>query len=241
MLGDLMARYPSSADPFLRDLLGPAGGQKPNLLQPGLSPPETNTVCRILLDMPDTGNWKKSALQILPNYRLAVQNLLVQDLQGQNQEKIYRAQFWLAELKLSVPGVTSDQPKPRTKPLPPPSTVSGNQTTSDQLSQRPHIVDQPSASLKSGDAPPYPFPAAPYPVPNSGPRSGTLKCSGEPVPPNAEYVFPGMPLGNLQIDLDGKPWAARLAPGGGQTQDLILKNIGASPQKRCTVRWKIIP
>ena len=40
---------------------------------------------------------------------LAAQNLLVQDLRGNNQEKSYRAQFWLAELKLNVPGVTSDE------------------------------------------------------------------------------------------------------------------------------------
>ena len=246
MLGDLMARYRDSADPFLRDLLGPAvpGGQMPDLSQA-----EADAVCRILLDMPDTGNWKKMALQILPHYRLTAQNLLVQDLHGNHQEKIYRAQFWLADLKLNVPGVGSDQQKPRSWPMAPPPPVAGrapisNQTTSDALSQRPHIVEQPSASLKSrdsGDAPVYPFSATPSSLPYSGPRSGTLKCSGAPVLPNAEYVFPGMPLGNIQVDLDGKPWDARLVPGKGQTQDLILKNKGSSPQKRCTVRWNIIP
>jgi hypothetical protein len=246
MLGDLMARYPGSADPFLSDLLGPAvaGGRMPDL-----SPPEANAVCRILLDMPDTGNWKKTALQILPHYRPAAQDLLVQDLHGTNQEKIYRAQFWVADLKLNVPGITNDQPKQRSRPAPPPSPVAnrapaGNQSTSDALSQRPHIVEQPAASSKSGDsgaAPVSSFSSAPFPFPYTGPRSGTLKCSGDPVPPNAEYVFPGMPLGNLQIDLDGKPWDARLVPGKGQTQDLIIKNKGSSPQKRCTVRWSIIP
>ena len=96
----------------------------------------------------------------------------------------------------------------------------GNQTT-DTFSQRPHIVEQPSASLQSSDcAVRYHFR---IPLPYSGPSSGTLKCSGDPVPPNAEYVFPGMPLGNIQVDLDGKPWDARLVPGKGQTQDLILK------------------
>ena len=34
---------------------------------------------------------------------------------------------------------------------------------------------------------------------------------------------------------------ARLVPGKGQSQDLILKNKGSSPQKRCTVHWSIIP
>jgi hypothetical protein len=234
MLGDLMARYPASAEPFVHDLL----------LMPNLPKPVADTVCRILLDMPDTGTWKKTALQILPHYRLTAQNLLLQDLHGNNQEKMYRAQFWLADLKLTVPGATSD-PQPARRQMQPPSpssaTVAGrptiqNQTTSNQntpnqptsgaFSQRPHIVDQPAASS-----------ALPY----SGPRSGTLKCSGGPVPPNGEYVFPGMPLGNIQLDLDGKPWDARLVLGKEQTQDLILTNRGSSPQKKCTVRWSIIP
>lgn len=243
MLGDLMARYEGSADPFLNDLLGPAakGGKMPELSQP-----EADAVCRILLDMPDTGDWKKIALKILPHYRMTARNLLMQDLRANNQEKIYRAQFWLADLKLNAP---SDQQEPRRKlmPSPPPVTSrapTGNQTTSDALSQRPHIVEQPSSSLQSsdsGDAPVYPFSAARLPQPYSGPRSGTLKCSGGPVPPDAEYVFSGLPLGNLQLDLEGKPWEARLAPGNGQTQDLILKNKGSSPQKRCTVHWTIVP
>jgi hypothetical protein len=83
-------------------------------------------------------------------------------------------------------------------------------------------VEQPSAPLQtgdSGDAPVKPFSVAQFSFPYNGPKSGTLKCSGDPVPPNAEYVFPGMPQGNLRIDLDGKPWDARLVPGKGQTQD----------------------
>jgi hypothetical protein len=216
---------------------------------PDLSQPEADAVCRILLDMPDTGNWKKIALQILPRYRVTTQALLLRDVRGNDQEKSYRAQLWLADLKLNVPDNTSDRQKPPGRPTPPPSPLagrapSGNQTTSNVLSQRPHIVEQPSASptsRDSGDAPAYPFSADAFPSPYSGARSGTLKCSGDPVPPNAEYVFPGMPLGNIQVDLDGKPWEARLAPGKGQTQDLILKNKGPGPQKRCTVRWKIIP
>jgi hypothetical protein len=50
-----------------------------------------------------------------------------------------------------------------------------------------------------------------------------------------------MPMGNIQLDLDGKPWDARLVLGKEQTQDLILTNKGSSPQKKCTVRWSIIP
>jgi hypothetical protein len=228
MLGDLMARYPSSADPFLRDLAGPVAGAGQ---MPDLSPAEAETVCRILLDMPDTGNWKKIAMQILPHYRLAAQNLLVEDLRGDDREKSNRAQRWMTELRLNVPGVTSEDNDQRHKLIPRTSAVadSGNQIPAGTFLGRPHIVEQPSASLPPSDAP------------YSGPSSGTLKCTGDPVPPNAEYVFPGMPPGNLQIDLDGKPWDARLVPGKRQTQDLILINRSSSPQKRCTVRWRVIP
>jgi hypothetical protein len=228
MLGDLMARYPTSADPFIHDLAGPMTG---GAQTPDLSPSEGEAVCRILLDMPDTGDWKKIALQVLPHYRLTAQNLLVEDLRGDNQDRSYRAQRWITELRLKVPGLTSEEDGPRRKLTPRTSVAaeSGNQVPADTFVGRPHIVEQPSASLRSSD-PLY-----------SGPDSGTLKCSGDPVPPNAEYVFPGMPSGNLQLDLDGKPWAARLAPGKGQTQDLILTNRSPDPQKRCTVRWRIIP
>jgi hypothetical protein len=229
-LGDLMARYPNAAAPFIRDLAGPVagGGQMPDLL-----PSEADAVCRILLDMPATGDWKKIALQVLPHYRSTAQNLLVQDFGGNDKERSYRAQRWLAELGFNVPGATSEEDNQHRKLIPRTSAITGpgpvdNQPT-DTFSGRPHIVGQPSAPLTSEDAP--------YRTPGSG----TLKCTGDPVPPNAEYVFPGMPLGNLQIDLDGKPWNARLVPGKGQTQDLILTNRSSSPQKRCTVRWRVIP
>ncbi len=231
MLGDLMARYPNAADPFIRDLAGPVtgGGQMPDL-----SPSEADAVCRILLDMPDTGDWKKMALQVLPHYRSAAQSLLVQDLRGNDKEKSYRAQVWLAELSLNVPGVTSEEDDQHRKPIPRTSAAAGsgpigNQMPTDTLPGRPHIVEQPSAPFTSSDAP------------YSAPGSGTLKCSGDPVPPDGQYVFPGMPLGNLQIDLDGKPWDARLAPGKGGTQDLILINRSSSAQKRCIVRWRVVP
>jgi len=229
MLGDLMARYEGSADPFLHDLRDPAVSGAP---MPALLPSEADAVCRILLDMPDSGNWKRIALQILPHYRPAAQALLVQDLHGANQDKTYRAQFWLSDLKWSVPGTTSEPPTSRrvlTMRSP-----ANNQTTSAELAQRPHIVGQVGQVGQAADSP------APYPMPYIGPTSGTLKCSGAPVPPDAEYVFPGMPPGNIQLDLEGKPWAARLVPRG-ETQDLILKNKGASSQKRCTVHWSIVP
>jgi hypothetical protein len=198
---------------------------------PDLSPSEAHTVCRILLDMPNTGDWKKIALQVLPHYRVTAQELLVEDLRGNNQEKSYRAQIWMTELRLNVPGVTSDEDEQHRKLTPRTSPVAGSgvQLPAGTFWGRPLIVEQPSAPLAPGDAS------------FRGPTSGTLKCIGDPVPPNAEYVFPGMPPGNLQIDLDGKPWDARLVPGNGQTQNLILINKSSVAQKLCTVRWKMVP
>jgi hypothetical protein len=52
MLGNLMARFPESSKPFLDDLL--SASQTPELSQP-----EAETVCRILLDMPDIERGEK--------------------------------------------------------------------------------------------------------------------------------------------------------------------------------------
>ncbi len=147
MLGDLMSRYQSSAEPFLRDLLEPA--------VPDLPQTAADAVCRILLDMPDTGTWRKTALQILPKYRPTAQALLTQDLRGSNQEKMYRAQFWMADLKLNVPAVTSDQRKAARQARAAPSPAnrprgcrkskqrkSKHRQSTIVLTARPHIVDQ---------------------------------------------------------------------------------------------------
>jgi hypothetical protein len=218
MLGDLMARYPASAEPFLADLLGQT---------PDLSPSEAETVCRILLDMPDSGNWKKVALQVLPHYRPAAQSLLLQDLHGTDQEKMYRARFWLSDLKLSDPDAPANDRKPLSRPVSRSAPATGSSSP-----PRPHIVDEASAgdSIAGGSI------AFPY----TGPTAGTLKCSGDQIPQNGEYVFTGLPLGNIQIDVGGKPWEARLIPRG-QTQDLVIRNIGSGSQKRCTVHWNMIP
>jgi hypothetical protein len=84
-----------------------------------------------------------------------------------------------------------------------------------------------------------PVPSAPLPY--SGAKSGTLECSGGPVPQNAEYVFRNLPLVKMQLDYDTKTWDARLAPGEGQTQKLIVRNKSSGPQKRCVVHWSVIP
>jgi hypothetical protein len=223
MLGDLMARYPASAEPFLADLLGQP---------PDLSPAEAEAVCRILLDMPDSGNWRKVALQVLPHSRPAVQSLLVQDLKGTDQEKVYRARFWLSDLKLSDPDAPTNDRKALSRSVSRPAPAAGSSSP-----QRPHIVDQAalggtiSGGATSGDAIGFPY---------TGPTAGTVKCSGGPIPQNGEYVFNGLPLGNIQVDVGGKPWEARLIPRG-QTQDLVIRNIGSGSQKRCTVHWNMIP
>lgn len=216
LLGDLMFRYAGSAKPFLDDLLGPAStGQR----MPDLSQPEAEAVCRILVDMPDIDTWRDSALKILPYYRRVAESLLIQDMHGDDREKSYRAQRWLADLKSDAPTPTSDRQIPR-RTLPPPSSTAGVQTTR-----------QP---LPPADAPPAP-------LPYNGARSGALECNSGPIPQNAEYVFRNLPLAKLQLDYDTKIWDARLAPGDGQTQRLILRNKSSGPQKRCIVHWSVIP
>ena len=78
-------------------------------------------------------------------------------------------------------------------------------------------------------------------APYNGARSGTLECSGGPIPQNAEYVFRDLPLVHLQLDYNQKIWQAKLMPGDGQTQKLILKNVGKGPQKKCVVHWTVTP
>jgi TonB family protein len=99
-LEDLMYRYPDSVKPFLDDLLAFTSTGQPTL---DLSPPEVETVCRILLDLPDIRTWKKSALRILPHYREVTQALLDGDLRGDDQPKRDRATVWLADLKRANP------------------------------------------------------------------------------------------------------------------------------------------
>jgi hypothetical protein len=275
LLGDLMARFPESSKPFLDDLLSVSQA-------PDLSQPEAETVCRILLDMPDIGTWRKSALQILPRYRRAAESILNQDLHGSDQEKSYQAQRWQADLNIGPPVNGNGQPNPRRRSTPsqawggtpadneqsgqrrrsPPSLSSapGGMSPDDQ---RESVILLPSASngrapaptaTKSAPALPPPPSAAPVPsaplpsapLPSapplySGASSGTLESSGGPIPQNAEYVFRDVPLVKMRLDYDTKTWDARLVPGEGQTQTLIVRNKSSGPQKRCVVRWSVIP
>jgi hypothetical protein len=270
MLGNLMARFPESSKPFLDDLL--SASQTPELSQP-----EAEAVCRILLDMPDIGTWRKSALQILPRYRRAAESVLLQDLHGADQEKSYQAQRWQADLKIDGPGNGNVQPNARRRSTPAQSSAPGGialdneqsgprRRSTPSLSSAPGGIppdnqteviliprasnDRPPAPAATNSAPAVPPPSA-APVPStpppsappvySGARSGTLESSGGPIPQNAEYVFRDVPLVKMRLDYDTKTWDARLMPGEGQTQRLIVRNKSSGPQKRCVVHWSVIP
>ena len=265
MLGALMARYQESSQPFLSDLLA----SEP----PQLSPQEAETVCRILIDMPDIGTWHQSALQILPHYRSAAEQLLGRDRQGDDQEKSYRAQIWLAELRGDTPGSTSQASVGRKRTaavsripndgggptlFPPPSApprstvergpdqAAGNRPAPLPSSASPPPPVQPPAAAPAPiqpapEAGPRAAPLSVAPEPYTGATSGTLECTGSPVPQNAEYVFRNLPPLKLHIDYGQKVWEGRLSPGENRTQRLILRNISSGPQKRCVVHWSIVP
>jgi hypothetical protein len=283
LLGNLMARFPESAKPFLDDLLSVSQ-------TPDLSQPEAETVCRILLDMPDIGTWRKSALQILPRYRQAAESVLNQDLHGSDEEKSYQAQRWQADLHIGPPGNGNVQPSPRRRTTPSQSPALGgiplddNEQSSQRRRSMPSLSsapggipadnqsvilqprasdDRPRAPAASDSAPtqsplpPPPVTSAPPPPaslppapprsaappsapPYSGARSGTLESSGGPIPQNAEYVFRDVPLVKMHLEYDMKIWDARLVPGEGQTQRLIVRNKSSGPQKRCVVHWSVI-
>ena len=238
MLGGLMARYSESGKEFLSDLLGS--------VPPQLSPVQEETVCRILLDMPDIGRWKQNALQILPRYRATAQRLLMEDRQGADEEKKYRAETWLAQLRIETPGATGQPSMGRRRAAVPPAPENnggpllrpapGTIPASTSIGRAPDPPPQAPEPRLAVVAPP-PAPAAAY----NGPLSGTLECTGGPVPQNAEYVFRNLPPLKLELDYDRRVWDARLAPGGNQSQRLILKNTGSGPQKRCVVHWRAVP
>ncbi len=95
MFGNLMLRFPESAKPFLDDLLGSPA--------PELGEQAAFTVCRILLDMPDIGEWRKNAAAILPRYREAAETLLAADMAQGSPEKRSRALYWTSVLRPPSP------------------------------------------------------------------------------------------------------------------------------------------
>ncbi len=111
-------------------------------------------------------------------------------------------------------------------PNPAPSRSAESGTDAAARSETPAPSAQPAANS----------PAQPY----QGARSGTFECTGAPVPQNAEYVFRDVPLVKLRLDYDKKVWEGKLVPGDGQTQMLVLKNVGNGPRNRCVVHWIVI-
>ena len=214
MLGNLMLRFPDSAKPFLDDLLASSDTTTSQAVD--LSEPETYAVCRILLDMPDIRGWRKIALQVLSHYREVAETLLAADLNEGDREKRTRALYWTAVLKSNTSGPASEQTPRRS------------------------MQSSATAGRASNPAAPE-APAASAPLSDDGAKSGTLECNGGPIQPNAEYVFPNVPTTNRRFEYDRKIWDVRLVPGEGDTHNLILKNKSSSSQKRCIVRWSVIP
>ncbi len=97
MFSDLMTRFPESAKFFEDGVLGLGSTG-----QPPLTEREAETVCRILIDMPDVGTWKKDALRIMRQHRSAAEAVLLQDLHGTDQDKSYQAQVWLSDLGIDT-------------------------------------------------------------------------------------------------------------------------------------------
>jgi hypothetical protein len=98
-----------------------------------------------------------------------------------------------------------------------------------------------SAALKTIAAAQAPTPRVAMAPPPSDAKSGTLECTGDPIPQNGEYVFRNVPTANRRFDYDRKIWDVRLVPGDGGAQNVILKNKSSRPQKGCEVRWSLIP
>lgn len=235
----LMTPFPESAKPMMDDLLrGARTGEAVDL-----NDSAAETVCRILLDMPDIGAWRRNSTLILPVYRAAARRLLLQDLRSDDDDRRQRARYWLDDqqspLRESAPARDSSSFPSRPRP----------RTTSD-----PGRVLRPEPTYPpSTPTPPTPATTPPPPSPSrptlatapaetyNGPRSGTLECSGSSIPQNGEYVFRNLPDRKLQLDYDSKIWDARVAPGESGTQRIILKNKSAGSQKRCMVRWSIAP
>lgn len=132
------------------------------------------------------------------------------------------------------------------------------QCTADDSALRPTVssIDSvqppPRAVAESRPAPATPVvspvpetPAAVQPTTPSaassynGPRSGVLTCKGAPIVQNGEAVFTGLPPVPLRLTVDENIWDARLVPGDGNTQRLILRNKRPGRQSTCTVRWQV--
>ena len=250
MFEHLLTRYADSGRPMLDGLRS----------APDLSDPAAEAVCRILIDMPEIGAWRETALRVLPRYRAVARRLLTEDLRSDDHERQDRAGFWLEDPRSTLYSGSnstaalspSAAPSPRLTPRSRPQIQDrANRTDGPFIGPGPEMDSPPPPPRTSPGSTPSASPrptlmatsAAPetpaYTPVYSGPMSGTLECSGSPIPQNAEYVFRNLPAAKLRLDYDTKIWDARLAPVDGQTQKLILRNRSSGAQKRCTVHWKV--
>jgi len=174
MLGNLMERYTESGKTFLGGFSLPAASLPP-ASWPELTPSEAAAVCRILIDMPDTGTWRKSAQAILPHYREAAVALLNQDLNAADPEKKYTAQIWLSDLSPPVPPQRSTPATTRpAKNTPvPASTAPSAGVSNASKSSRPTILRGDAPDLAGGSQPAVsPSLVSPSPIlPSSVPPS----------------------------------------------------------------------
>jgi hypothetical protein len=69
--------------------------------------------------------------------------------------------------------------------------------------------------------------------------AGTLTYSGPPVVENGEVVFRNLPPLKLALTFEQDVWEARLSPGEGNTQRLIMRNKKPGTQKKCVVVWRV--
>ncbi|HEY1755717.1 MAG TPA: hypothetical protein VGG72_10005 [Bryobacteraceae bacterium] len=99
----------------------------------------------------------------------------------------------------------------------------------------------PPANAQTGRRIMQPPASLPSATPSADGKSGSLECTGDPIPPNGEYTFPNVLTVNRRFEYDRKIWDVRLTPGEGETHNLILKNKSARLQKNCVVRWSLIP
>ncbi len=238
MFEDLLLRFPDSGQPMMNDLVHAAAAGQPL----DLSPTEAETVCRILIDMPDIGLWRKQAVQILPFYRATAQSLLARDLRSGDPETVDRANFWLYDPRSSIQQ-SSEGGAPSTgrrKMVPPGERPALIGADPDPSAGAPTLQRRTPQTNPQPDPPPAVTAAiAPDPKSYNGPMSGTLQCRGEAVPQNAEYVFRNLPPLKLQLDYDTKMWDARLVPGDDGTQRLILRNKSSGAQRKCVVHWTV--
>jgi ribosomal protein L40E len=85
-----------------------------------------------------------------------------------------------------------------------------------------------------------PPPVTPEPASYQGLLVGTLTYSGPPIVQNGEIVFRNLPPVRLALTYNQDVWEARLSPGEGNTQRLIMRNKRPGTQKQCVVTWRVI-